>query len=57
VLNNLLKLDFLQGYRTIAAAIVALASAVVLGADGDVSGALQSVALGLGLLGIRFGTY
>lgn len=53
-LLNLIKFDFLKGYRTIAAAVTAIAGGIVLLADGDAAGGIQSIALGLGLLGIRF---
>ncbi len=53
MLKNLLSLDFLKGYRTIAAAVAAVATGVVMLVDHDVKG-FESIALGLGLLGIRF---
>lgn len=53
MLKNLFSLSFLKGYRTIAAAITAIGAGLVMLADGDVKG-VESIALGLGLLGLRF---
>jgi hypothetical protein len=54
VLKKVISLDFIKGYRTIAASIAAMAAGLVFLADGNFPSGLQSIATGLGLLGLRF---